>query len=156
MSNSNITSNGRFSSQMLSALGMQKTVKYADGNPVNEFKYNTGFTFPSPGSLLLSDIGGGVVGNYSPTVYDSVKCYFISRGASLVVADTMAGLAIDMAAQIGVSAQELLETADVNGKLSFSENAYRAMNNLRDSGNQVGVVTSVDNRNSLQARQIRA
>jgi hypothetical protein len=68
----------------------------------------------------------------------------------------MAGLAIDMAAQMGISPQELLEKADITGQLLFSENAYRAFNNLRDPGNQVGIVTSASNRYSLQARQIRS
>ena len=68
----------------------------------------------------------------------------------------MAGLAIDMAAQIGITPQALLEQAEVSGLLYFSENAYRSLNNLRDPGNQVGTVTSVDNRYSIQASQIRS
>jgi len=142
---------------MLTYLGTQKTVKYVNGNPTNTFKYSTGPTvFPSAGSLLQSDLGGGVVGNYSPNAFDSTKCYFLSRGVGPLYADTMAGLAIDMASMVGISPQALLEQVDSGGKLMFTPNAYRAFNNLRDPGNQVGTVTSVDNRYSLQARQIRS
>lgn len=157
MANSNIASIGRFSSQMLTYLGTQKTVKYVNGVPTNTFKYSNGTTvFPSAGSVLQSDLGGGVVGNYSGNMYDSTRCYFLSRGASAVYADTMAGLAIDMAAQVGITPLALLEQVDANGKLFFTQNSYRAFNNLRDPGNQVGTVTTVDNRYSLQARQIRS
>jgi hypothetical protein len=157
VANPNIASIGRFSSQMLTYLGTQKTVKYVNGNPTNTFKYSTGPTvFPSAGSLLQSDLGGGVVGNYSPNAFDSTKCYFLSRGVGPLYADTMAGLAIDMASMVGISPQALLEQVDSGGKLMFTPNAYRAFNNLRDPGNQVGTVTSVDNRYSLQARQIRS
>lgn len=143
---------------MLTYLGTQKTVKYVGGNPTNTFKYALGpVTFPSAGSLLQSDLGGGVVGNYSPSAFDSTKCFFLSRGAGTMYADTMAGLAIDMAAQMGITPQALLERTEAgSGKLFFSENAYRAFNNLRDPGNQVGTVTTANNRNSLQARQIRS
>jgi hypothetical protein len=141
---------------MLTAFGTQKTVKYVNNVPTNTFKYNTGsVTFPNAGSLLQADLGGGVVGNYSPTSYDSTKSYFLSRGVGPLYADTMTGLAIDMSAQLGITPQALLEQSEFSSKLIFSENAYRAMNNLRDPGNQVGVVTSVDNKYSLQARQIR-
>jgi hypothetical protein len=142
---------------MLSGLGTQRTVKIVNGVPTNTFKYNTGsVTFPSPGSYSQADLGGGVVGNYSPNSHDSTKSYFLSRGASQLYADTMTGLAIDMAAQLGISPQALVESAEFNGQLSFSDNAYRALNNLRDPGNQVGIVTSVNNSKSIQASQIRA
>lgn len=154
---SNVASIGRFSSQMLTYLGTQKTVTDVNGNPTNTFKYATGpTTFPSAGSLLQADLGGGVVGNYSPSSFDSTKCYFLSRGVGPLYADTMAALAIDMSAQLGISTQSLLQSSEFSGKLFFTDNAYRSLNNLRDPGNQVGVVTSVDNRNSLQARQIRS
>ena len=156
MANANIAAIGRFSSQMLTYLGTQKTVKTVNGVPTNTFKYQTGPTvFPNAGSLLQSDLGGGVVGNYSPTAFNTTKSYFLSRGASQVYADTMTGLAIDMAAQTGITPQKLLETPGFNGKLVFTDNAYRAFNNLRDPGNQVGTVTTASNKDSLQARQIR-
>ncbi|HEY6437963.1 MAG TPA: hypothetical protein VIY47_15340 [Ignavibacteriaceae bacterium] len=157
MANSNIASIGRFSSQMLTYLGTQKTVKYVNNVPTNTFKYASGPTvFPNAGSLLQSTLGFGVVGNYSPTAYDSTKCFFLSRGVGPLYADTMTGLAIDMASQLGISSQALLEQTETDGTLLFTPNAYRAFNNLRDPGNQVGVVTTVDNRFSLQARQIRS
>lgn len=142
---------------MLTYLGTQKTVKSVNGSPTNTFKYPQGpTTFPSAGSVLQADLGGGVVGNYSPNAFDSTKCYFLSRGVGPLYADTMAALAIDMAAQLGIQPQALLQEAEFNGKLLFTDNAYRAFNNLRDPGNQVGTVTSVDNRYSIQAKQIRS
>ncbi len=157
MANSNIAAIGRFSSQMLTYLGTQKTVKVVNGVPTNTFKYASGNTvFPSAGSVLQSDLGGGVVGNYSGNAYDSTKCYFLSRGVGPLYADTMTGLAMDMATQLGISTQALLESVNTSGQLLFSENAYRSFNNLRDPGNQVGIATTASNRNSLQARQIRS
>lgn len=157
MANSNIASIGRFSSQMLTYLGTQRTVKSVTGTPANTFKYSTGNNvFINPGSLSQAGLGLGVVGNYSSSNYNSTKCFFLSRGASQVYADTMTALILDMSAMLGVSAQTLLEKADTDFGFQFSDEAYRSMNLLRDSGNQIGVVRTVDNRNSLQARQIRA
>lgn len=157
MANSNVSSIGRFSSQMLTLLGEQKTVKIINGVPTNTFKYSTGSTtFPSAGSALQSNLGAGVVGNYASSAFDSTKCFFLSRGVGNLFADTMAALAIDMSYQLGISPQALLEQVSVNGQLAFTENAYRSLNNLRDTGNQVGTVTTASNRNSLQARQIRS
>jgi len=157
MANANIATIGRFSSQMLTYLGTQKTVKIVNGVPTNTFQYATGTTvFPSAGSVSQSDLGGGVVGNYSPDVYNSTECYFLSRGVGPTYADTMAAIAIDMAAMTSTTPQALLEETNLTGALLFTQNSYRAFNNLRDPGNQVGIVTSVDNRYSLQANQIRS
>ena len=142
---------------MLTYLGTQKTVKSVSNVPTNTFKYESEPTvFPNAGSLLQSDLGGGVVGNYSGNAYDSTKCFFLSRGIGPLYADAMTGLAIDTAAQLGITPQSLLEQTDITGKLLLSPNAYRAFNNLRDPGNQTGIVTSASNRYSLQARQIRS
>jgi hypothetical protein len=157
MSSSSIATLGRFSSQMLTYLGTQRTVTMVNGVPTNTFTYATGpISFPSPGSISQSALGAGVVGNYSPAIFNSTTCYFLSRGVGPLYADTMAALAIDMASMIGMNPQAMLEQAEFNGELIFSENAYRAFNNLRDPGNQVGTVTAVDNRYSLQATQIRS
>jgi len=159
MANSNVASIGRFSSQMLTYLGTQRTVKWTGGDQFsNTFKYQTGpTTFPSPDSYEQAFLGGGVSGAWEPNSYDSVKCFFTSRGASVVYAETMAALALDMAAILGVSAQTFLERTAASGQqMSLTADAYRAFNVLRDPGNQVGVVTTVNNKFSLQARQIRA
>jgi len=141
---------------MLTYLGTQRTVKSTNGSISNTYKYASGPTvFPSPDSLSQSDLGGGVVGNYSSNVYNSTRCYFLSRGATVVYADAMTGLAIDMANILGISVQSLLEQSENNGQLAFTADAYRSFNMLRDPGNQVGIVTAVDNRYSLQAREIR-
>lgn len=153
----NIASIGRFSSQMLTYLGTQRTVKTVTGIAANTYKYATGPTvFPSPDTVSQSDLGGGVVGNYSSNVFNSTRCYFLSRGAGKMYAEAMTGLAIDMAAILGISVQSLLEQSENNGQLLFTADAYRSFNMLRDPGNQVGIVTSVSNRNSLQAREIRS
>ena len=142
---------------MLTYLGTQRTVKSVSGSVANTYKYSTGPTvFPSPDSVSQSALGGGVVGNYSSDVYNSTKCYFMSRGAGSMYADSMAGLAIDMAATLGISPQVLLEQTDDSGKLLFTSDAYRTFNMFRDPGNQVGVVTTVRNKDSLQAREIRS
>jgi hypothetical protein len=157
MANANIASIGRFSSQMLTYLGTQKTVKSVNGTPQNTFKWSSGPTyFPSPGSVSQADLGGGVVGNYSAATYNSTVCYFLSRGTGLLYAQTMTALAIDMANTLGISTQNLLEQSETNGQLLFTDDAYRAFNMFRDPGNQVGIVTAVNNRFSLQAREIRA
>ena len=157
MSNPNITSIGRFSSQMLTYLGTQRTVRSSSGSVANTYKYSTGTTvFPSPDSASQSLLGEGVTGNYSPDAYNSAKCYFMSRGAGHMYADTMSGLVIDMAASLGVSVASLLENTDANGRLLLTEDAYRSFNFFRDLGNQVGSVTEVSNKNSLQAREIRS
>lgn len=157
MANSNIASIGRFSSQMLTYLGTQKTVKSVNGTYVNTFKYSTGRTvFPDPDTLLQSYYGGGVVGSMPTAQYNSTKSYFLSRGGTEVYADTMTSLTLDIALVLGITPQELLEKSEYMSKLSLSANAYRMFNELRDPGNQVGVVTTALNRDSLQARQIRS
>lgn len=157
MANSNIASIGRFSSQMLTYLGAQKTVKSVNGTPQNTFKWSSGPTyFPSPGSISQADLGGGVVGNYSAATYNSTVCYFLSRGTGPLYAQTMTALAIDMANTLGISTQNLLEQSETGGQLLFTDDAYRAFNMFRDPGNQVGIVTTVNNKYSLQAREIRA
>lgn len=155
--NSNISSIGRFSSQMLTYLGTQRTVKSVQGAVANTFKYANGPTsFVDAGSLAQSEFGMGVSGSYSPASYNYAKSYFLARGVGPLYADTMVALSIDMATMLGVSVQSLLEQVTPDGKLLFSADAYRSLNVLRDPGNQVGVVTSVNNRFSLQAREIRS
>lgn len=141
---------------MLTYLGVQRTVKSAGGDIVNTYKYSSGNTFfPDPGNISQSNLGGGVSGNYNASSYDSTKCYFLSRGVGLLYADTMTGLAIDMASALGISVPSLLEQVNTNGQLLFTEDAYRMFNVFRDTGNQVGIATTISNKYSLQAREIR-
>lgn len=159
MANSNVASIGRFSSQMLTYFGTQRTVKLTGGGQYsNTFKYNTETTvFPTPGSSQQAFLGEGVSGAWSPRSYDSTKCFFMSRGASKVYADAMTGLTLDISSILGVSPEVFLQESRLNGtQIALSMNAYRAFNDLRDPGNQVGIVTTVNNKFSLQARQIRA
>jgi len=142
---------------MLTYLGTQRTVKRVTNQSANTFKYETGSTFfPSPGSVQQSILGGGVVGNISASNFDSTRSYFLSRGASAVYADTMTAMTADIASVLGVTPQSLLEKSEFAGKMFLSPDAYRAFNQLRDPGNQVGSVTTVENRYSLQYREIRS
>jgi len=157
MANSNIAAIGRFSSQMLTYLGTQKTVKSVNGTYVNTFKYPNGPTiFPDAGSLSQSYLGDGVVGNFPLASYNSTKSYFLSRGSSEVHADTMTALALDIALTLGISPQALLEQSEISAKLLLSPDAYRSFNELRDPTHQIGVATTVLNKGSLQSRQIRS
>lgn len=142
---------------MLTYLGTQRTVRTVTGNSANTFKYSTGPTFfPSPGSVSQAFLGGGVVGSFPSFAFDSTKCYFLSRGAGSMYADTMAALAIDMATMLGITPAALLEQSEKNGQLFFTDNAYRSINLLRDPGNQIGSTTTVQNKFSIQAHQIRS
>ncbi len=153
VANPNVASIGRFSSQMLTYLGTQRTVK----NTNNTFKYADGpTTFPSPGSYQQAALGAGVSGSYNLAWYNTTKSYFLGRGASQKYADAMTGLAIDIASSLGITPQSLLEQVDPSGQLLLSANAYRSFNMLRDPSHQVGTVTSIDNRLSLKAREIRS
>ena len=157
MSNPNAYTLGRFSSQMLTYLGTQRTVKIVTDVLANTYKYSTGSTvFPNPGSLSQATAGEGVVGSYAPNVYNATKCYFLSRGASDVYADTMTGLTIDIAAILGISPANLLVKYEVSGATSLTPDAYGAFNILRSASHQVGTATSVNNKYSLQARAIRS
>lgn len=157
MANSNIPTLGRFSSQILTNLGTQRTVKSVTGTPQNTFKYNDGKTvFPNPSSIQQSMLGAGVSGSYPADWYNNTRSYFLGRGATVMYAEAMTGLVIDMADSLGITPQAILEKEDITKKLILSPNAYRSFNMLRDPGNQVGVVTSVNNRYSLKAREIRA
>lgn len=157
MADSNIASVGRFSSQMLTYLGTQRTIKDVTGTPVNTFKYLYGPTsFVDAGSLLQSELGGGVVSNFEPTSYDSTKSYFLSRSVGTMYADTMTALTMDIASTLGISPQTLLERSDTTSGLNLSPDAYLAFNQLRDPSHQIGNITTVTNSNSLQARAIRS
>lgn len=156
MANNNIASLGRFSSQMLTYLGTQRTVKNVGGSYANTFKYAVGpVTFPEPGSFQQASLGTGVTGSFSPASYDSTKSYFLSRGTSSAYADSMTALTIDIANTMGISPQSLLEQSSKFGKLDMSDTAYQIFNELRDPSHQIGRTKAVANIKSLQAREIR-
>ena len=95
MANANIASIGRFSSELLTYLGTQRTVKTVNGQSSNTYKFSTGPTvFPPPGSVSQSTLGEGVVGNYSSDTFNSVRAYFLGRGSGVMYAETMTALAI--------------------------------------------------------------
>ena len=141
---------------MLSLLGAQPQVTLVNGVPTTTYKYASGsISSPNTSSINQSALGYGVVGSYSSDTYNTVVSFFLSKGLTTVYAETMAALLIDMALMIGIQPQQLIESSLSDTLLSFSDNAYRAMNNLRDSGNQIGNASDVSNNNSLQRRQIR-
>jgi hypothetical protein len=158
MADISISTLGRFSSQMLTYLGTQRTVeKVAGGIAGNTFKYGSSSTvFPAPGSVLQATAGQGVPGSYSPAVYNSVTSFYLSRGASQVYADTMTALTIDTAAILGITPADFLIQSEINGQMVLKDDGYTAINMLRDPGNQIGTSTPVSNRDSLVASQIRS
>jgi hypothetical protein len=148
-----VTAVGRFSSQMLTYLGTQKTVKTVTTGPHNTFKYAQGDTFfVEPSKVELID---GVVGSMDATTFYSTRAYFTSRGASLAYAETMAALAIDISKFLNTPIRTFLDNLSKEGQILFSDEAYRAFNMLRSTSHQVGRATSIDNTLSFKARQIR-
>ena len=155
-SNSSAVTTGRFASQMLGSFGVQRTVRTVQGVVANAFKYLSGGA-PAGVSTYSSFVGTNMeVGYCDPDTYDQSRCYYIDRGASSLYADTMAMLSIDMSRMLGITTVNLLEQSELSGKMNFSDEAYNAMNKLRDPGNQLAITTAVNNRRSLQARQIQA
>ena len=155
-SNSSAVTTGRFASQMLGSFGVQRTVRTVQGVVANTFKYLSGGA-PAGASTYSSFVGTNMeVGYCAPNTYDQSRCYYIDRGASSLYADTMAMLSIDMSRMLGITTVNLLEQSELSGKMNFSNEAYNAINKLRDPGNQLAITTAVNNRRSLQARQIRA
>lgn len=137
-------------------MGTQRSINYVTGSYVNTFKYLYGPTsFVDAGSKLQSELGGGVVSNFSPTSYDSTKSYFLSRSIGDMYADTMTSLVMDIATNLGINPQLLLERAGQN-TFQLPEDAYRSFNQLRDPTHQIGNITTVSNKKSLQARAIRS
>jgi len=156
MADNNIPGLGRFSSQMLSYLGTQRTASVTPSGVYNVFKYTTGdTTFTSPGSAKMGNLGAGVVGNVSGGTFDQIKCYYLSRGASQVYADTMTMLTVDIAATLGITPMVLIERAQHDGKVLFSDATMTAFNNLRDPSHQVANSTSINNRQSFKSNEIR-
>ena len=156
MADPTIASLGRFSSQMLSYLGTQRTVQNVDGTYSNVFKYATGpTTFVEPDSYQQATLGYGVVGNFSPDDYNATVAFFQSKGTTQVYSDTMTSLAIDIAALMQMSPQAFLESTTSAGQFQLTDQAYAIFNILRDPGHQVGTATPTINSQSLQARQIR-
>lgn len=156
-SNSSAVITGRFASQMLSAFGVQRTTRTVQGTVATTFKYLTsGSTYSGP-TPINGFISSALEEGYcSPEEYNQTRCYYIDRGASSMYADTMTMLSVDMSRMLGVTTINLLEQSELGGKLNFSDEAYYAMNKLRDPGNQLTVTATVNNGRSLQARQIRA
>ena len=157
MANANLPALGRFSSQMLSYLGTQRTVVNTTNGTYNTFKYATGPTsYPSPGSQKMANLGLGVVGAVSGGLFDRVKGYFLSRGASQAYADTMTLLTIDIATVLNITPLTLIDRVEKDGKVLFTDNMLLAFNALRDPGHQVAQSSNVNNRVSFKSTEIRA
>lgn len=156
MADNNIPALGRFSSQMLSYLGTQRTVTQSVNGTYNSFKYSQGYTFyPSPGTEKLSKLGYGVVGNVSGNMLDRIKSYYISRGASQVYADTMALITTDIAFAMNITPVALIEKVERDGKVLFTDDMLTAFNLLRDPSHQVSITSTVNNRGSFKSQEIR-
>lgn len=157
MADNNIPGLGRFSSQMLSYLGVQRTVTQSATGTYNNFKYSSGDSvFPSPGSARMSNLGLGVIGNVSPDMLNRVKSYYLSRGASNVYADTMTMLTLDIATTLRITPIAFIELVEVDGKVLFTDDIMTSFNGLRDPSHQIAQSSDVNNRISFKAREIRA
>jgi len=157
MANSNLPALGRFSSQMLTYLGAQRTVQTTSNGSYNTFKYATEpLTYPSPGSQKMANLGLGVVGAVSGGLFDRVKGYFLSRGASQTYADTMTLLTIDIAFILDITPISLIEKVEKEGKVLFTDEMLSSFNVLRDPSHQVAQSSDISNRDSFKANEIRA
>lgn len=156
-SNSSTTNTGRFSAQLLSSMGIQRTIRTVQGAVANTFKYATG-DGTMQGILPMRSMASTTAtepGYCSPSVYNQTRCFYLDRGASSAYADTMTIVSLDMGRLLGISTANLLEQSEVSGKMDFSDVAYYVMNSLRSRGDQVAAVSITNNRRSKQARQIR-
>ena len=148
---------GRFSAQMLTYLGTQRTVQNYNGAIANTFKYANGpIVYPSPDSILRGFDAPTDTGNYSPDTYNTITCFNLANGANNMYADTMAALTIDVAASMSISPVQLLFQSGTAGVLSLQSAGYASINQLRDPGNQIGNGAPISNSKSLIAGQIRA
>jgi hypothetical protein len=104
----------------------------------------------------MSNLGIGVVGAVSGDVFDRVKSYYLSRGASQTYADTMTLLTVDISIVLGVTTISLIERVEREGKVLFTDSMLSAFNALRDPSHQIAQTTNVNNRISFKSNEIRA
>jgi hypothetical protein len=154
VSNTNVASTGRFSSQILTYLGTQKVVKNVTGQPENTFTYAMGPTTYIPVDSQYDP--NNVAGSFSPDNYNFTRCYFLSRGASAAFADSLASIIMDISTARAITPQTLLDTENILGKLSLSNDSIALFNQLRDPSHQISTVTTAINADSLVAREIKA
>lgn len=103
----------------------------------------------------IQPIGVNTV-DYSPTVYNYVVSYFMSRGFTLAESSNMISSVVSLATSSNISIQQVLEqNTDLNG-LTLSTNFYLTLNQTNDLGVQYNNLSSALNRNSLQTRSILA
>jgi hypothetical protein len=80
----------------------------------------------------------------------------MSRGATIVYAETMALVVIDIAKINNISPFTLIEKIESNSQIRFADDAYSAFNILRDPSHQVGTISDINNNNSFRSKEIRA
>ena len=150
-----MTTPARFSSQMLALFGIQPRVISTGTGTATQYRYN-GTGSVSEYAFLPSDGTVRVSGGISPNDYNQSRCFYEGRGITGNSADTLATIAVDAAQLLGVTTGYFLENSYLGQRTRYSSAQAETVNLLRDQTNQIANLSSINNRISLQSRQIRA
>lgn len=120
---------------------------------LTQFLQNSTIPFPLPeaASELLANFAQPDA--IDPVQLDTVKTRLESIGFGKPAARTMASVLIQVARIQGVSPMEYFEVNDASLKLT--RDAYEIINDLRPSGNRIGLTAPLNNRRSRFSQQIQ-
>jgi len=144
----------RSSTDLLRFFGAQITPGIAQDKILNIIKQGQGFEVPLDASLERIDFENNRPATINPSVFRVIKSYFVEIGATELNAKTMALLVIDAAQVQGVTALSLLGDIKNNTKINFDSATYTVLNQLRDPTSQLVIASSVNNSNSVNARNV--
>lgn len=100
------------------------------------------FVLPEP----VSDLLAGFIsfeGSIDGALLDQVETKLISRGFKKAKAKTMATVLLKVAEEEGINPLTYFE--DPQHALKLTQDSYDAINQLRPSGNRIGLTTSINN-----------
>jgi hypothetical protein len=120
---------------------------------LTQFLENSTIPFPLPeatSELLASFAQPDAI---DPVQLTTVKTRLESIGFGEPAARTMASVLIQVAREQGVSPMEYFEVNDASLKLT--RDAYQIINELRPSGNRIGLTAPLNNRRSRFSQQIQ-